>query len=108
MKKSLWMCNKCEAKEADMKAVIDSMGMIRTELSSLKQGQAALQTDRAEQQAERTKVIEGLKAVEAVAKRMERIEEVQEKQEQQLGKHDDALKKNSQKVEEGEKKMKKL
>ena len=108
MKKSLWMCSKCEEKEADMKAVIDSMGMIRTELSSLKQGQAALQTDRAEQQAERTKVIEGLKAVEAVAKRMERIEQVQEKQEERLSATENAVKRNSKKGEEGEKRIKKL
>ena len=108
MGKSMWTCNECEGKEVDMKAVIDTMGMIKTELSSLKQGQSVLQTDRAEQQAERAKVLKGLKAVEAVAKRMEKIEEVQEKQEERLAATEEAVKKNARNGEEGEKRMKKL
>ena len=104
----MWTCNVCEAKEADMKAVIDSMGMIKNELCNLKKGQAVLQTDRVEQQAERAKVMEGLKAVEVVAKRMERIEEVQERQEERLSATEVAVKKNTKKGEEGERRTRKL
>ena len=81
--------------------VVESMKLIQSELGTIRDTQE-------KQEAERKKVLEELKVVEAVAKRMERVEERQDKQDQQLGKHDDALKKNSQKVEEGEKKMKKL
>ena len=99
--KSLWICADCEAKEADMKAVLDSMNAMKSELSTIKRGQS-------EQQVERTKVLEGLKKVEAVAKRMERVEVAQEEQEQRISKNEDASKKNTRKVEDGEKRITKV
>ena len=65
MGKSYWTCNECEGKDADMKAVLELMKSIKTEPSSIKEGQA-------EQQAEREQVLEGLKAVEAVAKKTQK------------------------------------
>ena len=99
--KGLFTCSECESKGADMKAVLELMHSIKTELGTIKSGQA-------EQQAERKQVLEGLEVVKEVAKRMERIEDVQEKQGQQLSKHEDAIKKNAHKTEEGEGRMKKL
>ena len=101
MGKSLWTCNECEGKDADMKAVLESMKSIKTELSSIKEGQA-------EQQVEREQVLEGLKTVKAVAKKLEKIEGVQEKHEQRLSKNEEAIGKNMRKGEEGEKRIKKL
>ena len=96
--KGFWTCNDCETKSADMKAVLESMKSIKTELCTIKEGQA-------EQQAEREQVIEGLKTVKEVAKKLERIEVVQEAHEQRLSTHDEAIKKNSQRVEETESRM---
>ena len=73
-----------------MKAVLESMQSIKSELGTLKNGQAE---QKAEQQAEREQVLEGLKAVETVVKRLERVEDVQEQQGQRLSTHDDAIKK---------------
>ena len=36
MGKSMWECRKCEGKKADMKAVLESMNVMRSELGSLK------------------------------------------------------------------------
>ena len=105
MGKSLWTCSECEGKDADMKAVIESMQSIKSELCTIKEGQVERQ---AEQQAERAQVMERLKAVQAVAKKLEGIEEVQNKHEERLGQHDDAIKKNSERSEEGEERLKKL
>ena len=80
--------------------MIESMNSIKSELSTIRQGQT-------EQQAEREQVLEGLKVVKAVAERMDWIE-VQEKQEQRLALHDGAIKKNSLKTDEGEKRISKL
>ena len=77
------------------------MKSIQTELGAIKDTQG-------KQEAEREKVLKGLKVVEALAKRMEHVEERQDKQDQQIAKHDDVLRKNSQKAEEGERKIKKL
>ena len=82
MQRSLWVCRECEAKETDMKAVLQTVKSIKTELDTVTKRQK-------EQETERAKVVEGLKLVESVAKRMEKVEEKQEKQEQQLAKHED-------------------
>ena len=37
MGKSLWSCGECEAKETDMKAVLDSMRSIKSDLSTIHQ-----------------------------------------------------------------------
>ena len=94
MKKGFWSCSKCESQSADMKAVLESVTSIKSEL--------------ADQQGEREQVLESLKAVEVVVKRLERIEDVQDKQEQQLVRHEDTIKKNTKKGLEGEKRIKQL
>ena len=94
MEKSFWTCGRCESKSTDLKAVLESVTSIKTELAG--------------QQAEREQVLESLKVVEVEAKRLEKIEGVQERQEQQLAKHDDDIKKNAKKGEEGEKRIKKV
>ena len=101
MQRSLWVCRECEAKETDMKAVLQTVKSIKTELDTVTKRQK-------EQETERAKVVEGLKLVESVAKRMEKVEEKQEEQEQQLAKHEVAINSNSRKCAEGEKKMKGL
>ena len=113
MENSIWTCDKCEARVADLKSVIDSVNSMKTELSTLKQGQVQQQTERAEQKVERAKVLESLKAVEKVMKRLDKVEETQDKHGQKLVKHDndlssheEAIKKNKSRTEEGEKKMK--
>ena len=70
----VWTCSGCEAKNADLKAVIKAMKSIKSELSTIKEGPAEQQAARAEQRAERAQVLEGLKAVEAVAKKLEKID----------------------------------
>ena len=89
---------KCQAKSADMKAVLESMQSIKSELGNIRNAQA-------DQEAERGQVLEGLKAV---AKRHNRIEKVQEEQDQCLTKHDEAIDNNTRRREEGEEKIKKL
>lgn len=96
--KGLFTCSECESKGADMKAVLESMQSIKSELGTIKNGQA-------EQQAERVQVLEGLKVVKEVAKRLERIEDVQDKQEQRLTTNEGAIKVNTQKREDGEKRI---
>ena len=91
MGKDFWTCKECETKTSDLKAVLES----------IKDGQA-------KQEAERERVLEGLKAVEVVAKRLERVEDRLENQEVRLNNHDEAIKKNTRKQEEGEIRMKKL
>ena len=119
MGKSFWTCKQCEGKAADFRSVINSINTIKTELTTLKKGQAEQQAEtskqQAEQNAERAKVLDGLKAVEKVAKRLDQIEEVQVKHGQKLSTHDDALglhedsiKRIKSKAEEGEKRMKKM
>ena len=98
VEKGIWTCHECETKNADIKAVLDSM---KSELHTIRDGQA-------EQQAERVQVLEGLKAVEAVVKKLDRIEAVQENQEEKLLKHEDDISKNTRKGEEGESRLKKL
>ena len=85
MEKGLWICKECESKNADMKAVLESVKSIKAELSTIKEGQAEV--------------------VEAVVKRLERVEEVQEKQEAQIVTHEAAIKQNTKKVEEGDKRI---
>ena len=41
MGKSIWTCGKCEAKDADMRAVLDSMKSIKTDLSAITKRQTA-------------------------------------------------------------------
>ena len=94
MGKDFWTCKACESKTSDMKAVLETIKSIKE--------------DQAEQRAEREQVLQSLKTVEAVVKRVERVEEVQEIQEQRISKNEDAIKKHSQKREEGEKRLKKL
>ena len=101
MGKDIWNCKDCDTKSADMRAVLESMNTIKSELGTIKQGQA-------EQQVERAQVWEGLKAVKDVAIRMEKIEGVQEKQDQRLSTHEEAIKEITQKREEGEERIKKL
>ena len=101
MGKSIWSCAECEAKDADMRAVLTSMNQIKTKLNTIEKSQS-------DQEAERAKVLEGLKTVEEVAKRMGKIEEVQAKQEQKLTKHDEAIKKTTQRQEEDEQRIRKL
>ena len=108
MGKSIWTCDECENKAADMKSVVDSMSSIQSELSTLKKGQMKQQEDMAEQKEARAQVLEGLKAVEAVAKRMEKVEETQENHEQRLNGHDNAIATNTCRGEEGEGKIRKL
>ena len=81
--KGFWSCKECETKKDDLKAVLASMNSIKTELSTIKEGQAEV--------------------VEAVTRRLDRIEDVQEKQEQRLSSNEEAIKENAKKVEEGEK-----
>ena len=88
MEKGFWSCKECETKSADMKAVLESMKSIKTELGTIKDGQAEV--------------------VEAVVKRLERIEDVQERQEVQLSTHEVAIKKNAKKAEDGDRRIKKL
>ena len=85
--------------------MLESIKSIKSELSTIKDGQAEQQAERVEQQAERAQVMEGLKAVEAVARKLEKIEEVQDKHEQKLTKQDEAIKKTSQKCEQGEERI---
>ena len=99
--KDLFTCKECEAKNVDMKAMIDSMQAIKSELGEIKNGHA-------EQQVEREQVLEGLKVVKEVAKRMERIEDVQEKHEGRLTKNEAAVGKNTRKREEGEERIRRL
>ena len=113
--KSFWTCGNCEAQDADMKAVVDSVNLMKkgqeeqkTELRAIKKGQEEQRAERVKQREEREKVIEGLKVVEAVAKKLERIEEKQEIHEQRLSSHDDAIVKNTRKGEEGERRIKEL
>ena len=113
--KSFWTCNECEANEADLKAVVESIKMInqgqedqRAELRAIKKGQEEQRAERAKQQEEREKVLEGLKVVEVMAKKLERIAEKQELQEDRLAKHDDAIDKNARKLGEGENRIKML
>ena len=101
MGKDFWQCKKCESKGDDMKTVIESMKLIKSELGTIRQSQE-------EQQTEREQVLEGLKAVEAVVKKLDRIEAVQETHEQRISTHDEEIKTNSLKREEGEKRIKKL
>ena len=101
MGKSIWTCGKCEANDADMKAVLDSMRSIKTDLGAITKRQTA-------QEKGQEKVLEGLKVVESVVKRMEQVEERQDRQEQKLAKHDDEIDKNSRKMQEGENRLKKL
>ena len=77
------------------------MKLIKSELGTIRQSQE-------EQQTEREQVLEGLKAVEAVVKKLDRIEAVQETHEQRISTHDEEIKTNSLKREEGEKRIKKL
>ena len=88
MARGFWSCKECESKSADMKAMLESMKSIKNELGTIKEGQADV--------------------VEAVTKRMERIEDVQEKQDLQLSTHEVAIKKNTKKAEEGDRRIKKL
>ena len=115
MGKPFWTCGDCEAQDADMKAVVDSVKLMKkgqeeqkAELRAIKKGQEEQRMERAEQQAERKKVLEGLKAVEAVAKKLEEIETKQEKHDERLNQHEDVLEKNSRRHEEGEIRIKKL
>ena len=101
MGKSIWICNDCEAKADDMKAVVRSMKTMETELGSIRK-------ERDEERSERKQILKGIKAVEAVAKKVERIEEEQVKHGQQLSTHDDAIAGNTRKMEEGEEKIKNL
>ena len=98
--KSFWTCGNCEAQDADMKAVVDSVNLMKkgqeeqkAELRAIKKGQEEHRMERAEQQAERKKVLEGLKAVEAVAKKLQEIETKQEKHDERLNQHEDVLEK---------------
>ena len=88
IEKGFWSCKECESKNADLKAVLDSMKTIKTELGTIKEGQAEV--------------------VEAVVKRLDRIEDVQEKQEKHLSAHEVAIKKNTKKVEEGDRRVTRL
>jgi hypothetical protein len=71
-----------------MKAVLESMKSIKTELSTIKEGQAEV--------------------VEAVVKRLDRVEDVQQKQEAQLVMHEAAIKKSTKKAEEGDRRIKSM
>ena len=101
MKKGFWTCNECETKSVDMKAVLESMKSIKTELSTIQQGQA-------DQQSEREQVLESLKVVKAVAEKLDRIETVQESHENRLSSHDEEIKKNTKKREEEEERINRL
>ena len=101
MGKSIWTCGKCEAKDADMRAVLDSMKSIKTDLSAITKRQTA-------QEKGQEKVLEGLKVVESVVKRMEQVEDRQDRQEEKLAKHDDEITKNTRKLQDGENRLKKL
>ena len=105
MDMEVWTCSACEAKNTDLKAVLESMKLIKSELSPIKEGQAEQQAERVEQQAERAQVLESLKAAKAVAKKLDKIEDVQGKHEQKLAQHDEAVKKNSRKCEQGEERI---
>ena len=95
MEKGFWTCNGCETKSTDMKAVLESMNSIKTELCTIKEGQA-------EQQAEREQVLEGLKSVEAVVKRMEGIEKTQVEQGERLLEQEANTKKHEEKIDKTE------
>ena len=90
-----WTCKECETKSSDMKAVLESMNSIKTELDTIKEGQA-------EQQVEREQVIVGLKAVEAVAKRMEVIEKTQTEHGERLREQEEVTKTHKEKIEKTE------
>ena len=84
-----------------MRAVLDSVKSMKTDLSAISKRQTA-------QEKVQEKVLEGLKVVESVAKRMEQVEERQDKQEQHLAKHDNEIGQNARKLQEGENRIKKL
>ena len=77
------------------------MKSMQSELGSLREEQTA-------QQVERNQVLEGLKRVEAVTNKLNQIEAVQESHGNRLTMHDDAIKRNKLKAEEGEKRIDKL
>ena len=101
MGSSFWQCNECERKGEDMKAVVDSLKMMKSEIGEFRKEQR-------EQRTERAQVLEGLKRVEVVTKKLEQIEAVQETHGIQLSTHDEAIQRNSGKVDEGEKRIKRL
>ena len=64
----IWLCRECEENDADLKAVVDSIKVMkkgqeeqRAELSAIKKGQEEEKAERAKQQEEREKVLEGFR-----------------------------------------------
>ena len=73
-------------------------------LESLQQDMTTIKKGQEDQQAERQKVLDGLKQIEGVAQRIEQIETVQTENKGRLDAHDEAIKKNGEKMMEMEKK----
>ena len=94
MGKSMWKCKTCEEKSKNLQLVLESL---QQDMTTIKKGQE-------DQQAERQKVLEGLKQIDGVAQRIEQIEVVQTENKGRLDAHDEAIKKNSEKMKEMEKK----
>ena len=96
--KDFWVCGSCEAKNADLKSVFNSIQSIQTEMSTIKKGQE-------EQQEERERVLAGLKVVETVMKKVENLESVQANQEERLAAQELAKQKSDEKMEAGLKRL---
>ena len=96
MEKSLWSCEECENKTVAMKTVLDKIENLHSEMVGIKKGQEG-------QQAEQERVLEGIKIVETVVRKMEDIEKTQADQGERLLEQEASTRKNSEKIEETEK-----
>ena len=96
--KDFWVCGTCEAKNADLKSVFESIQSIQTEMSNIKKGQE-------EQQEDRERVLEGLKVVESVAKKIESMESVQANHEDRLAAQELGKQKSDERMEAGLKRL---
>ena len=108
MGKSFWTCGACEANDADLKAVVDSIKTIKKGQEEQKAEMRTIKNGQKEQRKESEKILEGLKAVEVVAKKLEQIETVQERHTERLDKHEEAIEKNSKSRDNEEKRIEKL
>ena len=86
--KEMWTCGECEAKNADLKSVLES-------IETIKKGQD-------DQQEERGRVLEGLKVMEMAVKN---IEVVQAEHGERINAQEEATKSNAEKVDEHHKRL---
>ena len=84
--KEFWVCGKCEAKNADLKSVIESIQTIKK--------------DQDDQQEERVRVLEGLKVMERAVKKIEHLKNVQADHDGRLTVQETATKNNAVKIDD--------